>query len=80
MLTIIAPVYGLLVLSNGIEPECPDCGFNDLGLLLFGGIVAAILCGIGFSLIRLRLQGKKEQSSDFVSIRPGNAQDRGPGL
>ena len=43
-------------------------GFDDLGLLLFGGLALAICIAVLFSVIRLRMQDKKETSSDYLSI------------
>ncbi len=49
--------------------DCDECGFNDLGKLLFGGLILAVLVGIAVSVIRHRAQRGRSQSSDFVSIR-----------
>jgi hypothetical protein len=48
--------------------DCDECGFNDLGKLLFGGLVLAILIGVGGSLLWRRMKEKNDESS-FVSIR-----------
>lgn len=42
--------------------------FDDLGKLLLGGVVAAIVLAIGFTLIRMRMRDKKPQTSNFISI------------
>ena len=42
--------------------------FNDLGQLLLGGMVAAIVVAVGFTLVRFKLQDKKPPTSKFVSI------------
>jgi len=42
--------------------------FDDLGKLLLGGVVAAIVVAVGFILIRFRLRDKKPQESGFISI------------
>jgi hypothetical protein len=42
--------------------------FNDLGKLLLGGMVAAIVLAVGFTLVRFRMQDKKPQTSNFISI------------
>ena len=57
-------LYAILVLS-----DCDDCGFNDLGKLLFGGVLAAIVVGIGASILLRRLKDKSP-AAEFVSIRP----------
>lgn len=51
-----------------IAADCDDCGFNDLGTLLFGGVVAAILLGVAFSILLRRMKEKSSASSEFVSI------------
>jgi hypothetical protein len=56
--------YAALILS-----DCDECGFNDLGKLLFGGLVLAAIVGVGASLYWRRRKGNESDSS-FVSIRP----------
>jgi hypothetical protein len=42
--------------------------FDDLGKLLLGGVVAAIVVAVGFTFVRFRLRDKKPQESGFISI------------
>lgn len=42
--------------------------FDDLGMLLLGGVTAAVVVAVGFTLIRFRLRDKKPQTSNFISI------------
>jgi hypothetical protein len=42
--------------------------FDDLGKLLLGGVAAAIVLAVGFTLVRFRLRDKKPISSGFISI------------
>jgi hypothetical protein len=57
-------LYAVIVVS-----DCEECGFSDLGKLLFGGVILAILFGVTTSLL-LRLRKEKTAgSSGFVSIR-----------
>ena len=51
-----------------IATDCDDCGFNDLGKLLFGGVIAAILVGVVISILLRRLKDKTSASTEFVSI------------
>jgi hypothetical protein len=55
--------------------DCEECGFNDLGKLLFGGIILAILVGIAISLLHHRLKEKAPGDSEFVSIRSINREE-----
>ena len=48
--------------------ETPTAAFDDLGKLLLGGTVAAVVLAVGFTLVRLRMRDKKPQTSDFLSI------------
>jgi hypothetical protein len=42
--------------------------FDDLGKLLLGGVVAAIVVAVAFTFVRFRLRDKKPQTSSFISI------------
>ena len=42
--------------------------FDDLGKLLLGGTVAAVVVAIGFTLIRMRMRDKRPQAPSFISI------------
>jgi len=42
--------------------------FDDLGTLLVGGVAAAIVLAVAFTLLRFRLRDKKPQRSKFISI------------
>ncbi len=57
-------IYAALAVS-----DCDECGFNDLGKLLFGGVIVAILVGVGISLLHRRFKGNQTGASEFVSIR-----------
>jgi len=49
--------------------DCDECGFNDLGKLLFGGLILALLVGVGGSLLWRRMRDKQNHDSSFVSIK-----------
>ncbi len=49
--------------------DCDECGFNDLGKLLFAGLILAVIVGILISVLRHRIRQSGSGSSDFVSIR-----------
>ena len=42
--------------------------FNDLGKLLLGGMIAAIVVAVGFTLVIFKMQDKKPPTSKFISI------------
>jgi hypothetical protein len=55
--------------------DCDDCGFNDLGKLLFGGVLLAVLVGISVSLLYRRKRDHDSASAQFVSIRSTKPED-----
>ena len=59
-------IYNSVCLILLLEETQTD--FNDLGKLLFGGFVAAILFALAFTFVRLRLREKSPQTSNFISI------------
>ncbi|HSQ24999.1 MAG TPA: hypothetical protein VLN44_11320 [Pyrinomonadaceae bacterium] len=54
--------------------DCDECGFNDLGKLLFGGLILAILAGISLSLL-YRRKHENGSTAQFVSIRSTKPED-----
>ena len=56
----------LLDLIYLLEETTTD--FNDLGKLLLGGVLAALVCAVGFTFVRLRLRDKRPPTSSFISI------------
>ena len=59
---------GIPVSAAMIVSDCDECGFNDLGKLLFGGLILAVLIGVGASLFWRRAK-EKNGASSFVSIK-----------
>jgi hypothetical protein len=64
---IAAKAQGLIYAAVVIS-DCDECGFNDLGKLLFGGVTLALLVGVGISILLWKLKGKQESKRSFVSI------------
>lgn len=63
-------IYAALVFS-----DCEECAFNDLGKLLFGGVILAVLVGVGLSILIRRMKEKGPATSEFVSIRATKRND-----
>jgi len=57
-------IYAALVVS-----DCDECGFNDLGKLLFGGLALALLVGVGISILFWKMKGKESDQTSVVSIQ-----------
>lgn len=64
-----------LLLINLFQEATTTTAFDDLGKLLLGGVAAAILCAVGFTLVRFRLRDKKPQTSGFISISSAGEKD-----
>jgi hypothetical protein len=56
-----------------VAADCEECGFNDLGKLLLGGVLGAIVVGAAISIWLRRTKEKGAGSSEFVSIRSPDA-------
>lgn len=72
---LIPYIVGFLrdtIYAAKIISECENCGFEDLGKLLIGGIALAVLVGIAASLLWRRSKEKDAGSSSFVSIKGQN--------
>ncbi|HYX29513.1 MAG TPA: hypothetical protein VE863_13185 [Pyrinomonadaceae bacterium] len=56
------------VIAALVVSDCDDCGFNDLGKLLFGGLALAILVGVGVSILIWKMKDKEPARTSVVSI------------
>jgi hypothetical protein len=71
LMTVIQDViYAALFVS-----DCDECGFNDLGKLLFGGLIVAILVGVGVSVLYRRAKAKTAGEPEFLSIRSNDRRE-----
>jgi len=64
-------IYAALIVS-----DCDECGFNDLGKLLFGGMLAAIIVGVAVSILLRRAKKSRPDESQFVSINATRRDDQ----
>ena len=71
MLQILGFITPALVMVS----DCDECGFNDLGKLLFGGLLLALIIGVAVSLLHRRMKEKSEEAGKFVSIRPNGNEE-----
>jgi hypothetical protein len=65
-MVILVIVYNCVCLITLLQETQTD--FNDLGKLMLGGMVAAIVFAVAFTFIRLRLRDKNPEPSNFISI------------
>ena len=68
------PAYNLLLQTSAVQ-DTVAADFSDLGTLLLGGFVTAIVVALGFTFVRLRLRDRRPASSQFVSIAAANQSD-----
>ena len=54
------------------ETESPTSSFDDMGATFAAGILIAIVGAVAVAFIKMKMQRKKETSSDFSSINPAN--------
>ena len=59
-------LFESLTLMSLIQETQTD--FQDLGKLLLGGVIAAIVVAITFTFVRMKLRDKKPHNSSFISI------------
>jgi len=57
-------LYAAVVFS-----DCDECGFNDLGKLLFGGLALAIFLGVGISILVWKMKARQEEQARSTSIQ-----------
>jgi hypothetical protein len=67
-MTVLLCLNLLLLVTLFQENTTATAEFDDLGKLLLGGVVAAVVVAVGFTLVRFRLSDKKPQTSKFISI------------
>jgi len=58
--------FEMLTLMSLIQETQTD--FQDLGKLLLGGVIAAVVVAIAFTFVRMKLRDKKPHNSSFISI------------
>ncbi len=69
------PVIYVFIYAAIAVSDCDECGFNDLGKLLFGGLVLAFIVGIAVSLLHRRMRDKRSAQNEFVSIRSSRSKE-----
>ena len=63
---ILVVVYNSVLMISLIKETHTD--FNDLGKLMLGGVVGALVIAVAFTLVRMRMRDKNPPASDFISI------------
>ena len=60
-------VYSIVLWQAAGDQEALS-DMNDLGMLMLGGFVLAVVAAIGLTVVRLKLRDKKPEEQKFVSI------------
>jgi hypothetical protein len=68
-------IYRLGLFWISLVQEADSSDFNDLGKLLLGGVVLAIVIVIAFTVLRQRLQDKKPPVPSVISINSFQKKD-----
>ncbi len=74
--TLAFLLYRLASFSILFVQEAQASDFDDLGTLLLAGAGLAIGVGIAVSIIKLRVQNREDQSTQFISIKPSEKDER----
>ena len=68
-MVIVASLIHFLSLLEIFVSDADALGeMNDLGTLMLGGFVLAVMTAIALTIIRLRIRDKKPESPQFISI------------
>lgn len=62
-------LYFYLFLDSSQNTENSLAELGDLGNLLIGSFVTAVVIAIAFTFVRLRLRAKKPPRAEFISIK-----------
>ena len=62
-----------------VASECDECGFNDLGKLLFGGLAVALVAGVGVSILVYKWKAKQQEAPSVVSIHAHREETKNAG-
>jgi hypothetical protein len=68
--TMVFLLYRLALFSILFVQEAKASDFEDLGTLLLAGGLMAIGVGVTVTILRLKVQNKEGQGTQFISIRP----------
>lgn len=73
--TLAFLLYRLASFSVLFVQEAKASDFDDLGTLLLSGAVLAIGVVIAVSIIRLKVQNRESQDTQFISIKSTEKED-----
>jgi hypothetical protein len=68
MVIVASLIHFLSLLEIFVSDADPLGEMNDLGTLMLGGFILAVMAAIALTIIRLRIRDKKPASKPFISI------------
>lgn len=68
MIVLASVLHSLVTLAVFLSDEGTFSDINDLGNLLLGGFVLAVVLAIALTFVRLRMREKKPPPAQFLSI------------
>jgi len=68
MVTAASLIHVVVVLKILAPDSDAFADMNDLGTLMLGGFVLAVVAAIALTIIRLRIREKKPETAQFISI------------
>ena len=68
MLIVASLVYLLNILEIFVSDADALGEINDLGTLMLGGFILAVVGAIALAIIRLRIREKRPETAQFISI------------
>ena len=68
MMTAASLIHVVFVLENSAPDSEAFSEMNDLGTIMLGGFVLAVVAAIALTIVRLKIREKKPEGARFISI------------
>ena len=68
MMTAAWLIHVVIVIVNLPPDSDALAGMNDLGTLMLGGFVLAVVAAVALTVVRLKIREKKPEAAQFSSI------------
>ncbi|MGI8917702.1 MAG: hypothetical protein ACR2H6_03800 [Pyrinomonadaceae bacterium] len=68
MVTAALLIHALVVIEIFTSDSDALADMNDLGTLMLGGFILAVVAAVALTIVRLRIREKKPEPARFISI------------
>lgn len=68
MVTAASLLHVIIILEIFSTDSDALAGMNDLGTLMLGGFILAVVAAVVLTVVRLRIREKKPEAAQFISI------------